>query len=154
MMRVLLFATLFVIACASPAIAGEAIVKDGDTMVVDGVDVRLDGVDAPELHQQCVDAKGRTYACGIRSAYELQRLVLGRNVTCAETGKDRYSRSVSTCKVGRREINATMVTRGWAIDYVRYSKGRYAKEQDLAKMEKRGIWGGTFEEPEQWRREH
>lgn len=35
----------------------------------------------------------------------------------------------------------------YAVDWLRYSKGRYTKEQAAAKSERRGIWRGEFEQP-------
>ena len=33
-----------------------------------------------------------------------------------------------------------MVKKGYACDYVRYSKGKYSEEQKYAKVNKLGIW--------------
>ena len=44
-----------------------------------------------------------------------------------------------------------MVSSGNAVAYKRYSK-TFLKHEDEAKINKRGIWQGEFERPEQWRR--
>ena len=47
-----------------------------------------------------------------------------------------------------------MVRNGHAIDYRRYSKGKFSLAESLAKKEKKGIWRGQFEKPENWRRKY
>ena len=44
-----------------------------------------------------------------------------------------------------------MVRNGWAIAYRRYSKD-YIEEEQEARRDKLGIWQGTFQFPEEWRR--
>ncbi|SVA87710.1 uncharacterized protein METZ01_LOCUS140564 [marine metagenome] len=46
-----------------------------------------------------------------------------------------------------------MVEFGHAVAYVRYSK-KYLSLQRKAKNEKRGIWSGKFDMPEDWRRKN
>lgn len=46
-----------------------------------------------------------------------------------------------------------MVEKGWAIAYRRYSE-EYVPEEDQARSQHRGIWAGTFKEPERLRHEH
>ena len=49
------------------------------------------------------------------------------------------------------DIGAAMVRAGWALAYRRYAKDYIADEQE-AKAAKRGLWAGTFQTPEAWRR--
>ena len=51
------------------------------------------------------------------------------------------------------DINAAMVRAGWAIAYRRYAKD-YIAEENQAKALKKGLFAGTFQKPEQWRREN
>ncbi len=44
-----------------------------------------------------------------------------------------------------------MVREGWALDYGRYSKGRYAGEQESARSARRGLWSGEFTLPWEYR---
>jgi len=46
-----------------------------------------------------------------------------------------------------------MVEFGHAVAYVKYSK-KYLPFQRKAKNEKRGIWSGKFDMPEDWRRKN
>ena len=47
-----------------------------------------------------------------------------------------------------------MVRHGHAVEYKRYSKGEFSEAENLAKKEKRGIWRGKFDRPEDWRRKY
>jgi hypothetical protein len=46
-----------------------------------------------------------------------------------------------------------LVRNGFALDYVKYSHGKYAKEETKAKEAKAGLWSGEFTPPWQWRAE-
>ncbi|WP_432418040.1 thermonuclease family protein [Agrobacterium tumefaciens] len=62
--------------------------------------------------------------------------------------RDRYRRVVAECfRTDGANVNAWMVRNGHAVDWVRYSKGRYSGEQAEAKREALGVWSGQFEMP-------
>ena len=129
---------------------------DGDTLAVapGAPHVRLDGIDAPELRQLCFDGEGRPWRCGLAAALALEAMITGRAVTCATQSHDRYGRDVAICATDAGELNAAMVREGWAVDYTRYSHGRYAAEEAEARAAKRGIWRGSFDRPETFRKKH
>jgi endonuclease YncB( thermonuclease family) len=135
-------------------IAGSAQVIDGDTLDVDGTRVRLFGIDAPESKQSCQAASGDDYRCGSASTQALRDLVGGHEVACRVVDRDRYQRWVSRCAVDGADIGDVMVRKGFAVDYARYSHGAYAEAEREAHAGKRGLWAGTFEMPDQWRRRH
>jgi len=133
-------------------IAGNMRVVDGDSlrpMDNDGHDIRLDGIDAPELTQHCNDANGSSYRCGQQAKAHLEALIAGRDVTCRTMDVDRYQRSVSVCEAADINLNREMVTDGWAISY---RTGEFADEERIAKSGRKGIWQGSFERPQDWRR--
>jgi endonuclease YncB( thermonuclease family) len=136
------------------AIKGLAQVIDGDTITVEGTAprIRLAYIDAPESTQPGYDADNKRYLCGSRAAEALAEIV-GRNgrVSCTETDRDRYGRIVAVCFVGTVDINREMVRRGWAVEYKKYSDGRYAQDEAEAKAAKRGLWVRRFDEPATWR---
>ena len=132
-------------------IAGRAKVIDGDSLEVAGARIRLFGIDAPEAHQQCRDARGLDYPCGRAAARALAALA-GARVSCTLLTHDRYERDVATCMANGRDLGDAMVRAGHALDYARHSGGRYAEAEREARAARRGIWAGTFEEPEAWRR--
>jgi endonuclease YncB( thermonuclease family) len=132
-------------------IAGAARVIDGDTLDVAGVRIRLDGIDAPESDQTCRGSSGADYACGSQASAVMGDLVHGRRVDCAPRGLDRYRRTLAICRTDAGELGAAMVSRGWAVDYTRYSGGRYHAEEAQARSVALGIWSGRFEMPWDWR---
>ena len=84
----------------------------------------------------------------------MRELTRGRLVACDDRGRDRYGRVVAVCRTESGEINAAIVRRGWAVDWPRYSHGRYQAEEQAARAEDLGIWSGRFELPSEWRRDH
>lgn len=146
------------ISSAFPASAddfsGRATVVDGDTIHVEGVakNVRLFGMDAPESGQTCIDGRGKRFLCGVRAAEELASII-GRNgrVSCHQIDRDRWGRPVAVCRLGSVDLSAEMIRRGWAVDFIRYSRGRYEAQQDAAQKAGAGLWAGDFEVPWEWR---
>lgn len=91
------------------------------TQVINGERIRLYGVDAPESAQQCQDARGTSYPCGLTSKDALAKLVGSSPVTCNVKNTDQYGRSVSICNVknltGLQELNSWLVSNGYAVAY-------------------------------------
>ena len=132
-------------------IVGRASVVDGDTLAIRGRRIRLHGIDAPESGQICQDEMARPYRCGQRAALMLDRKIGRQNVYCSSRGSDRYGRTIAVCKVRGEDLNGWLVSSGWAVAYTRYSS-TYVPQQSSARFSRRGIWSGSFELPEKWRR--
>ena len=71
-------------------------------------------------------------------------------MTCREKDRDRYRRIVAVCYLGPKDLNAFMVSEGWALAYRRYSMD-YVDDEEAAKSERKGIWRGEFVPPWKWR---
>ena len=129
---------------------------DGDTLRAgDGSEYRLFGVDAPELHQTCKEANGKSWACGRAAKAKLTTLIKGGMVQCEERAKDRYGRSIAVCSAeGVPDLGQALVAQGYAIDLGGATGNPYKDEEAEAKAAKRGIWRGTFERPSDWRQAH
>ena len=108
-------------------LSGSATVVDGDTLRLGGQNVRLHGIDVPERKQTCLVA-GKRWACGRAAARALAKRVAGRSVSCTATDRDRYGRVVTVCRAADVDLNAWMVTNGWALAYRRYSTDYVAEE--------------------------
>jgi endonuclease YncB( thermonuclease family) len=127
---------------------GTAVVNDGDSITLGKERVRLLGIDAPEYSQVC-QRGGADYACGRRAREALVQLIGRRPVSCSGTRRDRYGRFLGECIVGDVNLNRAQVVAGWAVAY-----GGYETEEAAARAAKAGIWAGTFDRPQDWRRHH
>jgi endonuclease YncB( thermonuclease family) len=65
--------------------------------------------------------------------------------------RDRYGRIVARCFVGDQDIAAWSVANGWALARARYST-EYLGVQRRAVSSHRGIWNGSFDDPQSFRR--
>ena len=137
------------------SISGKAKVIDGDTIKLQGQNIRLRGIDAPEKNQLCIK-KAKTYNCGITSTKALKKYIGRELIRCEYFTKDRYGRILGTCKLlgsTKLSLNSYMVYTGNAVAYLRYSK-EYIDEEKWAKENQLGMWQGSFEKPEVWRKKY
>jgi endonuclease YncB( thermonuclease family) len=126
---------------------------DGDTLRAgDGAEYRIFGIDAPELHQTCNEANGKSWLCGRAAKTRLTTLIKGGNVTCVTRATDRFGRTVAVCSAeGVPDLGEAMVRDGYAIDLGGAAGNPYRDAETEAREAKRGIWRGTFERPSDWR---
>jgi len=126
-------------------------IVDGDTLRLGDRMLRLYGVEAPQRGQFCTDPQGRLYDCGTAAAAELARLVGEQRLDCRVHGRDRFGRALGVCRAGELDLNAAMVTAGWAL-----ADGgampALAPMEAAARQAQRGLWAGGFEPPAHWRR--
>nr|WP_247991568.1 thermonuclease family protein [Bradyrhizobium sp. 186] len=132
-------------------IVGRASIIDGDTLEIHGTRIRLWGIDAPESDQLCRGDDSLQYRCGAKAANELDKFVASRPVACVRIDTDRYRRTVAACSVDGVDLAEWLVVHGHALDWPRYSKGKYANEQRQAEQTEQGIWAGSFAKPWQYR---
>jgi micrococcal nuclease len=97
-------------------VRGPAWVIDGDTIDIQGTRIRLAGIDAPELdHPYGNVAKGA-----------LIRLCRGQVVRAVSEGNLSHERAVATCYLpDGRDLSAEMVRAGLALDWRKFSGGKY-----------------------------
>jgi endonuclease YncB( thermonuclease family) len=139
---------------AAGTITGAAKATDGDTLEIAGQKVRLLGLDAPEGKQVC-QRDGREWRCGDGATLALRSLVAGRAVVCEVKGHDRYQRALAVCTAGGMDVAREMVRRGLAVAYypARGVRGpSYEAEEAEAEAAQRGLWGGSFVRPSDWRK--
>ena len=130
--------------------SGIARVVDGDTLVVGGARVALYGIDAPEPAQACL-ADGHPWPCGHSATEALTKLVGGRRVTCASRERTASGDSASVCRSDAVEVNAWMVAQGHALAERAHTLA-YVDDERGAQAAGRGLWGGAFVPPRDWRR--
>ena len=120
---------------------------DGDSLKLNGYEVRMVGIDAPEGRQNC-QKSGRAWACGREATKALSRMIGRNKILCRFEGQDKHQRMLGTCEAAGKNLNKEMVEQGHAVAFGR----RYSREESTAKAARRGLWAGTFERPQEWRR--
>ena len=135
---------------------GKAIVMDGDTIKINGEKIRFGGIDAPESYfmgkkQTCFEDNKKIF-CGQISKDKLIEKIGNNSVNCKVENKDKYKRSVGECFIKEESLSVFMVRNGYALDWPYYSKGKFAKDQEYAKLNKLGVWNMEFEFPWKWRK--
>jgi endonuclease YncB( thermonuclease family) len=129
------------------AAAAEVRVVDGDTLRLSDRIVRLRGLEAPRRGETCRDTGGRDFDCGAGSADALSRLVAGRDLRCQVRGHDRFGRGLGRCETDGVEINAALVSAGWALG----DDEPLASLEGAARSAGRGLWAAGARPPATWR---
>ena len=140
-------------------IYGKAKVIDGDTININGEKIRFAGIDAPESFyrgkKQVCYLNEKEVFCGELSKEKLKEKIGSNIIFCKkEKNKDIYRRTLAECFVNGKSLSIFMVRTGYAFDFVRYSKEKYAKDEEYAKTNKLGIWNMKFEYPWEWRKKN
>ncbi|MCU4655090.1 thermonuclease family protein [Roseibacterium sp. SDUM158016] len=95
---------------------GKCHVIDGDTIVIDRYRIRIAGIDAPELD----------HPWGEKSKRAMVALCKGQIVTAHVAVELSHGRLVASCFLpDGRDLAAELVRVGLAIDWPKYSGGRY-----------------------------
>ena len=96
---------------------GRAWVIDGDTIDIGGTRIRLYGIDAPEMD----------HPYGKSAKWALVQMCKGQEVRAVFDGSLSHDRTVATCYLpDGRDLSAEMVKAGMAIDWRKFSRGKYA----------------------------
>ena len=154
-MRKLIYFFIILLSFNIKVMAGEIygfpVIIDGDTIKISNNKIRLHGIDAPEKNQKCTK-KLKEYNCGAAATEALTEKIGKNDVKCfTQRDKDRYKRLIGVCFVERENLNRWMVRSGYAVAYRRYSKD-YVLDEEFAKINRLGLWSGTFLNPEKWRK--
>ena len=97
-------------------LCGRAWVIDGDTIDIGGTRIRLSGIDAPEMD----------HPYGKNAKWTLVNLCKGQEVRAVFEGDLSHDRTVATCYLpDGRDLSAEMVKAGMAIDWKKFSGGKY-----------------------------
>lgn len=104
---------------ATPALAADWHVIDGDTIVVDQQRIRIADLDAPETHRSRCPAE---HEAGIRARDALAEILTSRPWTVDPVGTDRYGRTLAIVWLSdageRRSVAAEMTAEGVALPWV------------------------------------
>lgn len=111
-------------------------VQDGDSLTVlkhqkTQVRIQLVAIDAPELGQEF----------GRKAKEQLSDLTFGKMVRVYPEGLDPDGQTLARVMVANKDINYTMVSRGFAWHYRKNSDSeRLQKAEDRAKKREKGLW--------------
>ena len=95
---------------------GRAYVVDGDTIKLEKKNVRLFGIDAPELD----------HPYGKKAMWDLRKICAGQTITAEVIEEDAHGRVVAQCFLpDGTDLSAEMVKRGLALDWPKFSGGKY-----------------------------
>ncbi len=148
---------LFLLLFLTPVNSQNIKIIDGDTIKIDNEIIRFSGIDAPETsyykkYQQVCYENDVNINCGDFSKVELEYQISDNPVTCErEKKKDQYGRTLAECFVNGKSLSRYLVKNGLAFDYPRYSKNKFAAEQEYAKNNGLGLWAMDFHYPWVWR---
>ena len=97
-------------------LAGPCWVVGGDTIRIQNKSIRIAGIDAPELN----------HPYGQNAKRALMQMCKGRTVSAHLHPDSSYDRLVATCYLDDgRDIAAELVKAGLALDWPKFSRGKY-----------------------------
>lgn len=97
-------------------VTGKARVVDGDTIVIRKTQIRLFGIDAPEIN----------HPYGQKSKWAMVALCKGQEIRAEILETDTYGRTIARCHLpDGRDLSAELVKQGLAIDWPKFSGGKY-----------------------------
>ncbi len=140
-------------AARAEEVSGPATIVNAGNLTINGEEIRLMGVDAPNIDQTCWDAEGQPWACGQQAAAALEGKTHDTPINCRGIRRDQSGRLLAICEVGGVNLNAWLVSEGWALAY-RSQSLAFVPAEDTAREAAKGIWSGAFEPPSIWRRKH
>ncbi len=114
-------------------------VADGDTVTVldeskSQYKIRLSDIDSPEKNQ----------AYGQSSKQFISEIIFSKEVKVTITGQDRYSRYLGTIYLDDINVNAEMISNGFAWVYRKYSDNqKLIQLESIAQKKKLGLWSDT-----------
>jgi endonuclease YncB( thermonuclease family) len=126
-------------------------VSDGDTVKFGRQRIRMFGIDAPEKGQTCDEGKWHP---GPLATKALIDFIAGRPVSCHQVDYDRKNdRPVALCFAGGDDLQALMVSAGWAWAYTHYSD-QYVDAERRAAARGVGVHAHHCHPPWEWRAQH
>lgn len=114
---------------SAETLRGAVWVIDGDSIIIKKRELRLYGIDAPEID----------HPFGKQAKWALLKLCKGQEIRADLMCQDHFDRTVARCFLpDGRDLSAEMVKLGLAIDWAKFSGGRY-RPYEVADARKR-LW--------------
>jgi len=122
-------------------------VVDGETVRFGPQLVRLVGIQAPDKGQTCDDGQWQP---GPLARKALENFIAGRPVSCRQVDTTEAALPVAQCHAGADDLQAMMVSAGWAWSFGTYGN-LYAPEERDAVLRKAGVHAHRCVPPWEWR---
>lgn len=137
---------------AQSEISGIARVIDADTLEIGGKRIRLGGIDAPEMSEQCRDAHGTAWRCGIWATEKAKALIANERLSCADLGERTHDRVVGRCFLRGRDLAIVLIEAGAARPCLRHARAQgqeraYVQAERVAMRAGAGIYAGPLNPP-------
>lgn len=126
-------------------IEGKATVMSPVKLKVNGTEVVLYGVEAPEATQSC-----GSRSCAASAKNALQKLVQGKGVVCATSGKSADGSASGTCQIDGVDVAGQIVRAGHVFSDTGLF-ATYASAEREARNQRLGIWRSGGERPAEHR---
>ena len=131
-----------------PSVKPRFQVVDGETVRFGPQSVRLMGIAAPDKGQTCDDGQWHPAPLARKA---LETFIAGRPVSCRQVDLDgSNARPVGQCHAGADDLQAMMVSAGWAWSFGTYGNLYEPEEQDAIRR-KVGVHGHRCMRPSEWR---
>ena len=126
-------------------------IRTGGQFVIGDLEVILYGIDVPDPKQVCSDKRGRPYNCGQEAIRELRRFTGESSLSCKVKAQgNRENLVYAVCNIDNHDLGVAMVQNGWAFAVPNIT-GVYVPYEEVAKSSGKGMWGGQFYKPSEWR---
>jgi endonuclease YncB( thermonuclease family) len=123
-------------------------VVDGETVRFGPQTVRLMGIAVAEKGQTCDDGQWHPAPLAKKA---LETFIAGRPVSCRQVGYDApNARPIAQCHAGTDDLQAMMVSAGWAWSFGTFGSLYEPEERDAA-ARKVGVHGHRCLRPSEWR---
>lgn len=122
----------------------------GDTLKLGTAVIALDGIEAPDAAQSCEGEDG-AWQCGEAARAALDGLVRGRSVSCEITGEREHGVKTGQCATGETDLAERLAEQGMAFSTGFFFWNHYSRLERKARDEKKGIWAGEADRPQDWR---
>lgn len=116
------------------------VISEAGRVTGSGLSVTIAGIEVTPADENCVDASGRSWACGIRARTAFRAFVRGRALACDLPEELTETHYTAACSLGKQDVGAWLVEQGWARAR---PGGSYRQAGDAARAAGRGIFGAA-----------
>jgi endonuclease YncB( thermonuclease family) len=107
-------------------------------LTVGGRKIQLEGVLPTDTSRICVDAKGKTWPCGVAARTALRMFLRGRTVDCDMPEPVGQNDTTASCRYAKTDLSDWLVRNGWAEPAPGSS---FSDANQEARDQARGIYG-------------